>query len=218
MNVFDIIGPVMIGPSSSHTAGAVRLGLITHCLLGKKAIEAKITLYGSFAKTYKGHGTDKALTAGIMGMETDDVNIRHAIELAKQNGLSVTLDVSENAALHPNTARICLVAEDGTSVELLGSSIGGGSIEVTEVNYMPVFLTGEQTTLIVLHQDKPGVIAQVADFLAEEGANIASFYLSRQKKGGESVMTIEVDGTVNQNLNDKINALPNVISSTLLAV
>ena len=216
MNVFDILGPVMIGPSSSRTAGAARIGRITRKLLGSEPVRAEILLHGSFAKTYKGHGTDKALIAGIMGMETNDSRIRHAPEIAKERGLQVTITTGEIDGAHPNTAQITLTDAEGKQVSLLGSSIGGGNILVTQVNGMAVHITGQQTTLIVLHQDVPGTIAAVTEVTADAGANICNFRLSRLKKGGLAVMTIEVDGNFGQELNDKICELPNIHTSILL--
>lgn len=208
MNVFDILGPVMIGPSSSHTAGAARIGRITLALLGAPAVKADIFLHGSFAKTYKGHGTDKALIAGIMGMSTDDSRIRRAPELAREQGLAVTITTGDIDGAHPNTARVALTDADGNRVSLLGSSIGGGNILVTEVNGMEVSITGQHTTLIVLHRDAPGTIAAVTEVMAEAGVNICNFRLSRQQKGGDAVMTIEIDGSFGPELNQKIKVLP----------
>lgn len=216
MNVFDILGPVMIGPSSSHTAGAARLGRITRSLLGKEPVKADIFLHGSFAKTYKGHGTDKALIAGIMGMETDNPYIRCSPDIARERGLSVSIITGDIDGAHPNTARITLTAADGHSVTLTGSSVGGGNILVTDINDMQVSITGQQTTLIVLHRDAPGTIAAVTEVMADSGVNICNFRLSRQKKGGEAVMTIETDGTFGNELNDKIAELPNIFSSIML--
>ena len=216
MNVFDILGPVMIGPSSSHTAGAARIGRITLALLGAPAVKAHILLHGSFAKTYKGHGTDKALIAGIMGMATDDPRIRQAPELAKEQGLAVEIETGDIDGAHPNTARITLEDAGGRSVCLLGSSVGGGNILVTEINGMEVAVTGQQTTLIVLHRDAPGTIASVTEVMAEAGANICNFRLSRQKRGGEAVMTMEVDGTFGPEINERIKTLDNVFSSIML--
>ena len=216
MNVFDILGPVMIGPSSSHTAGAARNGRITLALLGAPAVKADIFLHGSFAKTYKGHGTDKALIAGIMGMSTDDSRIRRAPELAREQGLAVTITTGDIDGAHPNTARVALTDADGNRVSLLGSSIGGGNILVTEVNGMEVSIMGQHTTLIVLHRDAPGTIAAVTEVMAEAGVNICNFRLSRQQKGGDAVMTIEIDGSFGPELNQKIKVLPNVFSSTML--
>ena len=195
MNVFDILGPVMIGPSSSHTAGAARIGRITLALLGAPAVKADIFLHGSFAKTYKGHGTDKALIAGIMGMATDDSRIRRAPELAREQGLEVSITTGDIDGAHPNTARVTLTDVTGNTVSLLGSSIGGGNIFVKEVNGMEVSITGQHTTLIVLHRDAPGTIAAVTEVMADAGVNICNFRLSRQSRGGEAVMTIEIDGS-----------------------
>ncbi|MGI5967185.1 MAG: L-serine ammonia-lyase, iron-sulfur-dependent subunit beta [Anaerotruncus rubiinfantis] len=216
LKVFDIVGPVMIGPSSSHTAGAARIGRIAYALLGEKAVRADIRLHGSFAKTYKGHGTDKALVAGIMGMKPDDPRIRKSLELAKEQGLEVSIrpEFFENA--HPNTALIILIGENGGQVRVQGASVGGGNILITEVNGMPVEITGQYATLIVLHRDAPGTIAQVTELIASLGVNICNFRLSREQKGGTAVMTIEVDGQVGKELNACIRQLPNVIGSTML--
>ncbi|MCC8026486.1 MAG: L-serine ammonia-lyase, iron-sulfur-dependent subunit beta [Clostridium sp.] len=216
MNVFDILGPVMIGPSSSHTAGAARIGRITLALLGSPAVKADILLHGSFAKTYKGHGTDKALIAGIMGMSTDDGRIRRALELAREQGLEVTITEGEIDGAHPNTARVTLTDARGRTVSLLASSIGGGNILVTEVNGMGVSITGQYTTLIVLHRDAPGTIAAVTEVMADAGVNICNFRLSRQQRGGQAVMTIEIDGSFGPELNETIKTLPNIFSSTML--
>ena len=143
MNVFDILGPVMIGPSSSHTAGAARIGLVTRALLRKTPVKAHIFLHGSFAKTYKGHGTDKALVAGILGMQTDDERIRFSLDVAKKEGLEIQIETGELENTHPNTAEITLTAADGEKVSLRGSSIGGGNIQNTRVNGMEVALTGQ---------------------------------------------------------------------------
>ena len=183
MNVFDILGPVMIGPSSSHTAGAARIGRITRTLLGAPAVKA---------------------------------DILQAPELAKAAGLKVHISTGDIDGAHPNTARVTLTDANGRQVSLLGSSIGGGNILVTEVNGMEVSLTGQYTTLIVLHKDTPGIIAAVTEVMAEEGINICNFRLSRQKKGGEAVMTIELDGMPSPEINKKINTLPNIYSSTML--
>ncbi len=216
VNAFDILGPVMIGPSSSHTAGAARIGRIAWALLGSEAVKADILLYGSFAKTYKGHGTDKALIAGIMGMKTDDTRIRNAPQIAKERGLDVTIRTSDLESDHPNTAYVTLTDAAGHKVSVLGSSIGGGNILITEVNGMDVSITGQQTTLFVLHQDKPGLIAAVSEVLSAAGVNICNFKLSRQRKGGEAVMTIELEGDFGADLNQKIQQLPYVFSSTML--
>ncbi len=216
MNVFDILGPVMIGPSSSHTAGAVRIGLITRTLLGSEPQKASILLHGSFAKTYKGHGTDKALIGGILGMQTDDSRIRQAPEIARQQGLIVEILTDDIDGAHPNTARIYLYDDSGRMVSLQGSSIGGGNIHITEVNDMPVSITGQHPTLIILHRDAPGTIAAVTEVMAESGINICNFRLARDQKGGQAVMTIETDGQLTAKQNRAISQLPNIFSSTML--
>lgn len=216
MNVFDIIGPVMIGPSSSHTAGAVRLGRVAWKILGETAVKAEIQLSGSFAQTYRGHGTDKALVAGIMGMHSDDERIRHSLELAEEQGLSVSFETVEIPDAHPNTARIKLTGQSGAKASIQGASIGGGNILVSEVNGLSVSFTGQYNTLMVLHYDKPGTIAAVTNFMAYSEVNIGNFRLSRPRKGGEAVMTIEVDGDVSDALMNSLKILPNIINVVLI--
>lgn len=216
MNVFDIIGPVMIGPSSSHTAGAARLGYVAYKVLGERAVRADITLSGSFAQTYKGHGTDKALVAGILGFQSDDDRLRRSLELAVESGLEVCFTTADLPGAHPNTARIRLTGQSGKTCELEGASIGGGNILVTRLNGMEVCFTGQHNTLLVLHYDKPGTIAAVTNYMAESTLNIGNFRLTRPVKGGEAVMTIEVDGGVPDDLLEGLGTLPNVIHAVLI--
>ena len=216
MNVFDIIGPVMIGPSSSHTAGAVRLGRVAWKILEEKAVRADIRLSGSFAQTYRGHGTDKALIAGIMGMHSDDERIRRTLALAEEEGLVYSFTAEDIRDAHPNTARIHLKGENGAECTIQGASIGGGNILITEIDGMEVSFTGQYNTLMVLHYDKPGTIAAVTNFMAYSGTNIGNFRLARKKKGGEAVMTIEVDGDVEESLIQSLRILPNVINVILI--
>ena len=217
MNVFDIIGPVMIGPSSSHTAGAVRIGRIAGALLGETAVKAEIGLHGSFAKTYKGHGTDKALVAGIMGMEPSVGRIRQSLVLANRQGMEISFYEMHIDGAHPNTALIALTGRSGKNISLEGASIGGGNIRIHKVNGMEVDISGAATTFIILHNDTPGAIAAVTQFLAGQNINIGSFRLSRRQKGGLAVMTLEVDSPVSTQLNQDLERLPNIISSTVLA-
>ena len=217
MNVFDIVGPVMIGPSSSHTAGAARIGLIARALLGAPAVTADIRLHGSFAKTYRGHGTDKALVAGILGMKPDDARLRDSLTLAQKAGLAITIMPAALENAHPNTALITLTDAQGHTVSVQGASVGGGNILVTRVNGMAVEITGQYTTLIVLHRDAPGTIAAVTEEMSRRGVNICNFRLSRAQKGGTAVMTIEVDGALEPDVNSFVEKLPNVLSSTMLA-
>ena len=210
MNVFDIIGPVMIGPSSSHTAGAARLGRIARALLGQRPVRADILLHGSFAKTYRGHGTDKAIVAGVLGMAPDDARIRESLALAQMTGLAVSITPGEIDGAHPNTARIELWGEGGGRASMQGASVGGGNILVTQVN-------GAHAALIVVHVDAPGTIAAVTEEVSRAGANICNFRLARAAKGGTAVMTIEVDGALDSALAARVRALANVQAVTLLA-
>lgn len=216
MNVFDIIGPVMIGPSSSHTAGAVRLGRVAYKLLGTEAVSARIELTGSFAQTYRGHGTDKALVAGIMGMDSDDERIRRSLELASEAGMEVTFVETNIPNAHPNTARITLAGRHGESAVVQGASVGGGSILITAINGMSVSFTGQYNTILIRHLDKPGAIAAVTQFMAGSGMNIGNFRLSREHRGGEALMTIEVDGDVSDAVMDALNALEPVQKAVLI--
>ena len=216
MNVFDIIGPIMIGPSSSHTAGAVRLGYVARKVLGETPVKAEIELCGSFAQTYRGHGTDKALIAGILGMNSDDERIRNSLELAAEEGLKFHFSPVNIPGVHPNTARITLEGENGAKVVVQGASVGGGNILVSDINGMDVAVTGQHNTLLVLHHDKPGTIAAVTNFVAYSGVNIGNFRLSRPRKGGEAVMTIEVDGTIPEVLLQSLKIVPNVINVVLI--
>ncbi len=197
MNVFDIIGPVMIGPSSSHTAGAVRLGRVANKLIDRRPLErVEITLSGSFARTYKGHGTDRALLAGIMGYHSYSPEIRDALTLAEKRGIRFSFLCHDIKGAHPNTALIRYFLADGEEGEMQGASVGGGNILVKSVNGMNVEFTGENNTILVMHRDQPGVIAAVTQLMHFEyaGLNISSFHLSRQRKGGDAIMTIEIDG------------------------
>lgn len=207
----------MVGPSSSHTAGAARLGLIARALLNAEPVRADILLHGSFAKTYRGHGTDKAITAGILGFQPDDLRLRDGLSIARETGLAISIGTTEIDGAHPNTALITLTGAQGQTVRVQGASVGGGNILVTEVNGLAVEITGQYTTLIVLHRDAPGTIAAVTEEMSRRGVNICNFRLARKQKGGEAVMTIEMDGAPDAALNECVGGLPNVLSSTMLA-
>ena len=216
MDVFDIIGPVMIGPSSSHTAGAARIGRYALNILGTEPVRADIYFSGSFAKTYKGHGTDKAIVAGILGMDTDDPGIKYSFDTAEHRGLEFYFHTCEIENSHPNTAFVVLTSETGRKVEVQGASIGGGNIIITKINGTPVEITGKFTTMIVLHKNIPGMISDVTSVLAKYGINIGRFDLRRNPRGGRGVMIIELDSELPEHINDEIKAMDNVIDSTLL--
>ena len=159
MGVFDVVGPVMIGPSSSHTAGAARIGLMAREILKDEPKKAVITVYGSFAKTYKGHGTDRALVAGLLGFSADDVRLRTSFAIAADQGLAIEFHRSDEEVDHPNTVRIAMTGASGRKMEVLGVSLGGGKIEIREINGAEVALNGEEHTLITVHRDQPGIIS-----------------------------------------------------------
>ncbi len=200
LNAFDIIGPIMIGPSSSHTAGAVRLGMYSRSVLGENVDKATIMFSGSFAKTYKGHGTDIAVIAGILGMDTDNENIPRSMEIATNKGMSFEFIPCEIEDTHPNTMKIVLVGISGKEVTVQGCSVGGGNIRLTEVNENPVSIDGKSDTLIIPHKDIPGMIGMVSNILGACGINIKGFSLHRDKKGGTAVMTIEIDGQFDESI------------------
>lgn len=191
--VFDIVGPIMIGPSSSHTAGAVRLGLMARKILGEKVLKAGIQLHGSFAQTYRGHGTDKALIAGILGFAPDDERIVSALDIAKNQGVAYSFQTIKLEDAHPNTAIIHLTGETGRVAKVCGASVGGGNIMITNINGYAVELTGEYPALITIHHDKPGVITQVTQILARYAMNIAFMRVSRQNRGESAMMIMELD-------------------------
>lgn len=192
-SVFDIIGPVMIGPSSSHTAGAVRIGKIVHAIFGEKPTEVNFHLYQSFAKTYRGHGTDLALVAGILGMETNDARIPQSLALAEEAGIKIFWHIHKNEkADHPNTALISLKSKT-KKMSIKGISIGGGSIKVTELNGFDIALNMNTPTFIIIHQDVPGMIARVTECLSSHQINIAQMNVTRENAGDQAIMIIEVD-------------------------
>lgn len=218
MSIFDIIGPVMIGPSSSHTAGAVRLGLVAASILGSRPVKADIYLHGSFAETYKGHGTDMALLAGLMGWTPDDERIPDADSYAVANNLSYSynkIDLGNMA--HPNTVLFKLTAADGSHCSIIGSSIGGGQVKITEVDGFPMELTGRLPAILTVHVDARGVIALVTSTLANAGVNIATMRLFRSDKGGMASMIIECDEIVPQEIINLIAALPQIESVRFIA-
>ena len=219
MNIFDIIGPVMIGPSSSHTAGAVRLGRVASKLIdGRKLARVEITLSGSFAQTYRGHGTDRALMAGIMGYHSYSPEIRDALEIARKRGIEYAFLKRNIKGAHPNTALIHFFLEDGSEGTVQGASVGGGNILVHQIDGLNVEFSGDSNTIIVMHQDRPGVIAAVTQVMHWEYAdlNISSFHLSRESRGGISIMTIEVDGLPPADLIAKIRGIEYVHNAILV--
>lgn len=192
IGLFDILGPITIGPSSSHTAGAVRIGLVCRMLLEDEVKNARITFYGSFADTYHGHGTDKAVVGGLLGFRTDNEKIRESLRLAEFRGLSYEFRTADDPKLHPNTVLIEASSREKT-VRLQGASVGGGAIRITELNGMPVQITFVEDTLILLHRDAPGVLASIAHILSSNGYNIGNLRLSRTRREGDVITVVETD-------------------------
>jgi L-serine dehydratase len=208
VSLLDIIGPVMVGPSSSHTAGACRLGLLARGLVGGTPERAKIELHGSFARTGEGHGTDKAIVAGLMGFRPDDDRIRTALEIAEREGLQYRFDKTTiDAEAHPNTVRITVERGD-RSAEMIGSSLGAGRVLVTQIDGYPVEVSGSFHTIVLVAEDIKGSVARIATLLAEHGLNIATLRLTRKKKGGDAFMVIELDESPGESVRDDLRALP----------
>jgi L-serine dehydratase len=216
MNVFDIIGPVMIGPSSSHTAGALRIGRVSWKILGEDVHKADIGLAGSFAQTCRGHGTDRAIIGGLLGMLPEDERIRDSFSIARERGLIFNIAEIKIPKAHPNTAKIHLAGESGKECLVQGASVGGGNILITGVNEMETAFTGNSDTLIIAHQDMPGMIAQVTSRMAEMGINIGNFKLNRPHRGFEAVMTLEIDGSMEREMVNKLRSLPHINSVVYL--
>ena len=197
MNLFDILGPVMVGPSSSHTAGAVRIGRIARRLLGEDTPErAEIGLSGSFAATGHGHGTDRAIVAGLLGMQPSDERIAVSFDVARQEGMAFSFSRATLPGEHPNTARIALTGRSGKTLTIVASSLGGGRIMVVEMNGLRANFSGDLPTLIVQNRDQPGHVSEVTSMLAHKGVNIATMQLYRDYPGGNAVMIIETDKAV----------------------
>jgi L-serine dehydratase len=193
VSLLDIIGPVMVGPSSSHTAGACRIALVVRALCGGTPAMARIELHGSFAKTAEGHGTDRALVGGLLGFQPDDVRLRQSLDLAPQQGLQVTFEHSKlRNAPHPNSARLT-VARNGQQVVVTGASVGGGRILISDIDGFPLALTGAYHALVVEAKDTPGVVAAIAAELANARVNVAAMRVSRHAKGGSAVHVYELD-------------------------
>ncbi|MEH7222520.1 L-serine ammonia-lyase, iron-sulfur-dependent subunit beta [Bacillus sp. JJ1566] len=209
-SVFDIIGPVMIGPSSSHTAGAARIGRVARSLFGREPKWANISFYGSFAETYKGHGTDVAIIGGLLDFDTFDERIKTSLEIAKEAGMQIKFIEEEAIPEHPNTARVSIGDDEG-ELELVGISIGGGKIEITELNGFQLRLSGNHPAILVVHNDRYGAIAGVANVLAKYAINIGHMEVARKEKGMQALMTIEVDQNIDEQVLDELSTLPNIL-------
>lgn len=216
MNLFDLIGPVMIGPSSSHTAGAARIGRVARQLLGEKPVKAVISFHGSFEKTYKGHGTDRAVAGGLMDMTVDDERLRRSLHLAREEHLDITFQPVKLRDAHPNTVVVDATGETGRHITVQAASVGGGRIRVQFIDGLEVGFSGDKTTLVIRHTDAPGAIATVAQLLSNARINIATMRVFRQAAGGPAIMAITLDALPSEDLLEALRHLPQVTDVTLL--
>lgn len=215
MRLFDVLGPVMIGPSSSHTAGAVRIGLVARKLLEDTPVHAEIDLHGSFALTGQGHGTDRALVAGLLGMKPDDPRIPDSFLCARESGLRFTFSTIRLRGAHPNTARIRLTGAQGKRLEIIAESVGGGRIRVSAIDGIPTDFSGECNTLIISNHDSPGHVAAVTDALAKRQINIATMQLFRNPETGYAVMILECDQPIPEDIRDALAPIKGIVKITV---
>ena len=216
MDIFELIGPIMVGPSSSHTAGAARIGYVARKILGQPPVRAELCLLGSFAATGVGHGTDKALVAGLLGMAPDDERIPDSFTLARQQGLDFHFTSREAVGGHPNTVELHLWGREHKELHLRAESIGGGRIQVRQMDGMELCFTAEKPTLIVRNEDQPGSVADVSRILAQLDINIATFHVNRSRRGGQAIMVIECDTPINQQICQHIASIPGILSAVFI--
>lgn len=209
-SIFDIVGPIMIGPSSSHTAGAARLAKLASLICGSDIKKVEFLLHGSFAKTYKGHGTDKALVAGILKMDPWDENLKNSFSLAEKKGIEIVFKEADLGDVHPNTVKFIITRKDGTISDITGSSIGGGNILIFNVEGQSVEFRGDYPTLITNHKDTPGVISKITTMLYMENINIGSMKVYRNSKGLKATMAIETDNIIPNYIIEKIKEIPEI--------
>lgn len=217
ISVFEVIGPNMVGPSSSHTAGAASIARLAGKMLHKKIRTVKFILYGSFAQTYQGHGTDRALLGGLMGFDTDDVRIRDSFDIAKNEGIDfefVTNTVETD--VHPNTVDMEIEDVSGKKLTVRGESLGGGKVKLTRINGVKVHFTGEYHALIVIHKDHPGVISKITSVFGKQHVNIAFLRVYRESKGGNAYMIIESDEEITAGAVEEIEKNPFVRETMLI--
>ena len=211
ISAFDVLGPNMIGPSSSHTAGTAVIAYLAQKMIRGPVVEVEFILYGSFAKTYRGHGTDRALLGGIMGFSTDDTRIRDSFRIADERGLRYHYTVNETETeLHPNTVDIRMRNAEGKEMDIRGESLGGGKVRITRINGVEVDFTGEYSAIIVVQRDKPGVVAHITKCLSDYNLNIAFMRLFRESKGRIAYTIVESDNALPDHIADDLKQNPNV--------
>src|SRR5918912_1512215 len=209
VSILDVVGPVMVGPSSSHTAGTARLGRVAREVLDEEPRAVRFVLHPPLAATYRGHGSDFALVGGAIGLNVDDPRIPEAIRIAEQMGINVEFAEEDLGDVHPNSVRI-EIRGDKREAEIVGSSIGGGVIEVFKINGFQTRFKGDSPTLLLFYRDRPGMIAEVANIIADEGINIASLYCSRKQRGKDAFMQIDVDSPISAAALGRITSLKDV--------
>lgn len=208
-SIFDIVGPIMVGPSSSHTAGAVRLAKLASLICGKHIKKVEFLLHGSFAKTYKGHGTDKALVAGILRMDPWDENLKNSFNIAKEKGIEINFIEKDLGDVHPNTVKFLMTRKDGSLCEVTGSSIGGGNILISDIEGQAVEFKGDYPTLITTHNDTPGVLSKITTMLYSQNINIGSMKVYRDGLS-TATMALETDNIIPEEIIKKIKKIPEI--------
>ncbi len=216
MNITNIIGPIMIGPSSSHTAGVVKIGLLANKILNCVPKKVTIVWYGSFAKTYIGHGSDKAIIAGLLGMNTSDEGIRNSLEIAKEKGMEFEFKTSSDEGYHPNTLKIIGLNDQNEMRELMAASLGGGSAMIQKIDDIDVVIDGSYDTIFIRHRDARGVVKNVTDALYEYQINIATMRVTRSEKSGDAIMLIEIDDELSDEGLAKISTVENIKKATII--
>ncbi len=216
MNITNIIGPIMIGPSSSHTAGVVKIGLLANRILNCVPKKVTIVWYGSFAKTYIGHGSDKAIIAGLLGMNTSDEGIRKSLETAKELGMEFEFKTSNDEGYHPNTLKIIGLNDQNEQRELMAASVGGGSAMIQRIDDIEVIIDGSYDTIFIRHHDEKGVVKNVANALYDFEINIATMRVTRSEKSGDAIMLIEIDDKLSDEGLDKISKVQGVKKATII--
>ncbi len=211
-SIFDIIGPIMIGPSSSHTAGAQRLGKVAYQLAQKDIVKAQVFLHGSFAKTGKGHGTDRALAAGLLGLGSSDERLKDSLHLAQKQGVQITFQETDLGDVHPNSVKIIATRKNGEQISFIGSSIGGGNILINSVDGFPTNLAGAYDAVIISHWDKLGILSKITTILANHTINIVSQQHNRQGKGKQAITIIETDSPIDDATLQELKNLDAVLS------
>ncbi len=217
ISVFEVIGPNMVGPSSSHTAGAASIARLAWKMVNEKIKSVKFTLYGSFAQTYRGHGTDRALLGGMMGFETDDIRIRDSFEIAEKEGIEFSFEANTvKTDVHPNTVDMEIEDITGRILTVRGESLGGGKVKLTRINGVKVHFTGEYEAIIVVHKDHPGVISKITNVFGKQHVNIAFLRVYRETKGGDAYMIIESDEEITASAVEEIEKNPFVRETKLI--